>query len=110
MRKKTIVGIAAFISIFVSACSGSAGLNEVDPPSDIAGLGSPPDVIVRSSSCVVFGLSHFAFAAFTADMIPQWLPERLWLAYLTGAGHVAAGVGFSVPSLPASLRLLKRWC
>jgi uncharacterized membrane protein len=43
-------------------------------------------------SCIVFGLSHFAYAAFTAEMIPHWLPLRLWLAYATGAGHLAAGV------------------
>lgn len=42
--------------------------------------------------CLVFGLSHFTYASFTADMIPRWLPERLWLAYLTGAGHMAAGL------------------
>ncbi len=43
-------------------------------------------------SCVVFGLSHFAYAGFTADMIPHWLPLRLWLAYATGAAHLAAGL------------------
>jgi uncharacterized membrane protein len=44
-------------------------------------------------SCVVFGLSHFAYADFTAEMIPRWLPAHLWLVYFTGACHAAAGLG-----------------
>jgi uncharacterized membrane protein YphA (DoxX/SURF4 family) len=40
----------------------------------------------------VFGLSHFAYAQFTADMIPAFIPAHLFFAYLCGAGHVAAGV------------------
>jgi uncharacterized membrane protein YphA (DoxX/SURF4 family) len=40
----------------------------------------------------VFGLSHFAYAQFTADMIPAFIPAHLFWAYLCGAGHIAAGV------------------
>ena len=40
----------------------------------------------------IFGLSHWAYAQFTADMIPAFVPAHLFFAYLTGAGHVAAGV------------------
>jgi uncharacterized membrane protein len=49
--------------------------------------------ILFGVSCVVFGLAHFAYADFTAAMIPRWFPLRLWLAYLTGTCHVAAGLG-----------------
>ena len=42
--------------------------------------------------CVFYGLSHFAYAEFTATMVPAWLPQRLWLAYVTGAVHIAAGL------------------
>jgi uncharacterized membrane protein len=49
--------------------------------------------------CVVFGLSHFVYAGFTAGMIPHWLPARLALAYLTGACHVAAGVAIATTIL-----------
>lgn len=48
--------------------------------------------------CVMFGISHFVYADFTAAMVPAWLPARLAIAYLTGAIH--AGVG---------LALLLRW-
>ena len=29
----------------------------------------------------------------TADLVPAWLPYREGWAYLTGAGHIAAGLG-----------------
>ena len=41
--------------------------------------------ILFGASCVVFGLAHFAYARFTAEMVPPWLPARLGLVYLTGA-------------------------
>ncbi|HKQ11856.1 MAG TPA: DoxX family protein [Steroidobacteraceae bacterium] len=40
----------------------------------------------------IFGLSHWAYAQFTADMIPAFIPAHLFWAYVTGAGHVLAGV------------------
>jgi uncharacterized membrane protein len=40
----------------------------------------------------VFGLSHFAYAEFTAGMVPAWIPAKLFWAYFTGCAHVAAGV------------------
>jgi uncharacterized membrane protein YphA (DoxX/SURF4 family) len=40
----------------------------------------------------IFGLSHWSYAEFTADMIPDFIPAHLFLAYLTGAGHIAAGI------------------
>lgn len=38
------------------------------------------------------GASHFVYADFAAQMIPEWIPGRLFWTYLTGAGHIAAGV------------------
>ncbi len=52
------------------------------------------------------GLSHVVYVNETAQMVPAWLPARTGLAYLTGAGHAAAGLGllFSVvPALAATL-------
>ncbi len=43
---------------------------------------------------LVFGLSHFAYLAFTAQMVPAWLPWREGWAAATGAGHVLAGLAF----------------
>lgn len=41
---------------------------------------------------LVFGLSHFVYADFTAKMVPGWIPAPLFWAYATGTAHVAAGV------------------
>jgi uncharacterized membrane protein YphA (DoxX/SURF4 family) len=45
---------------------------------------------------LVFGTAHFVYADFTATMIPGWLPFPpfwpLFWAYLTGCGHIAAGL------------------
>lgn len=38
------------------------------------------------------GASHFVYAEGAAQMIPEWIPGRLFFTYLTGVGHVAAGV------------------
>ena len=51
-------------------------------------------------NCVVYGLAHFAYDDLTASMVPAWLPGRLGFAYLTGLGHVAAGIGIMVGILP----------
>jgi uncharacterized membrane protein len=57
-------------------------------------------------SLPLIGLSHFVYVDGTASMVPAWLPFHTGLAYLTGAGHIAAGVGllFSIiPRMAATL-------
>ncbi len=56
--------------------------------------------IVFGIACIEYGLSHFAFADFTAKMVPGWLPQRLFFAYLTGAGHLLAGIALVTGVLP----------
>jgi len=51
-------------------------------------------------TCVVYGLAHFAYADYTAGMVPTWLPSRMGFAYFTGLGHIAAGIGIAVGILP----------
>jgi uncharacterized membrane protein YphA (DoxX/SURF4 family) len=51
-------------------------------------------------SCLVFGLSHFVYAHFTAGMVPAWLPGRIDFVYLTGVGHLAAGLGILLTIVP----------
>jgi uncharacterized membrane protein len=51
-------------------------------------------------TCVFYGASHFAYADYTAGMVPTWLPNRFGLAYFTGLGHLAAGIGIIVGILP----------
>jgi uncharacterized membrane protein len=47
---------------------------------------------------IPIGLSHFFYVKETIDLIPAWIPFRMFWAYLTGAGHIATGLGvlFSV--------------
>ena len=40
---------------------------------------------------VIFGAAHFVYADITVSMVPAWLPDRLGLAYLTGAIHALTG-------------------
>lgn len=56
--------------------------------------------ILFGIACLVFGLSHFLYADFTAQMVPAFLPFHLPLAYITGAGHVATGLALISGVLP----------
>jgi uncharacterized membrane protein len=54
---------------------------------------------------IPIGLSHIFYVQATVDLVPAWLPYRAGWAYLTGAGHIAAGLGmlFSIfPHLAAT--------
>jgi uncharacterized membrane protein YphA (DoxX/SURF4 family) len=51
-------------------------------------------------NCVFYGCSHFAYADYTASMVPTWLPSRLGFAYFTGFSHLAAGFGIILGFLP----------
>jgi len=51
-------------------------------------------------ACVVFGIAHFAYATYSKAFVPTWLPGPMTFVYITGACHVAAGVGLIVGVLP----------
>lgn len=42
---------------------------------------------------IYFGLAHLVYFAYTAKMVPAWLPpgQAFW-TYVTAAGHIAAGI------------------
>ncbi len=56
--------------------------------------------ILFAVSLLAFGLSHFVYAGQTAGLVPTWLPFRTGWAYLTGAGHLAAGIGVLLSIYP----------
>lgn len=63
--------------------------------------------ILFGLTCIFYGASHFAYADYTASMVPAWLPGQLGIAYLTGVGHVAAGLGIIVGILPRLAAILE---
>ena len=63
--------------------------------------------ILFGLTCVFYGWSHFAYADYTAGMVPTWLPARLGFAYLTGLGHIAAGIGIIVAIVPRLVATLE---
>lgn len=48
----------------------------------------------------IFGVAHFLYIDFTASMIPEWMPCRVFWAWFTGFGHVAAGVAIVLAVIP----------
>ena len=56
--------------------------------------------ILYAVALPLIGISHFVYADFTASMVPAWLPYHVGFAYLTGAGHIAAGLGLLLGILP----------
>ncbi|HVU32016.1 MAG TPA: hypothetical protein VHE61_01180 [Opitutaceae bacterium] len=56
--------------------------------------------ILFGVACLVYGIAHFVYAAYTLPFVPTWLPARMPLVYLTGAFHAAAGVGLILGILP----------
>jgi uncharacterized membrane protein len=72
----------------------------------VSGSGAQIGRILFGVACLEYGLSHFGYARFTASMIPSFMPARIVLAYITGAAHIAAGLGlifFVLPRLAATL-------
>lgn len=63
--------------------------------------------LLYAGACVVFGISHFVYSEATAGMVPAWLPYRLGFAYLTGAGHLAAGLAMLFGIIPTEAATLE---
>jgi len=91
------LGTCEFLLPF-GACLALIGATKLDEDPSIRGRGPSGDSLVLAGRiCFGVGLigcgaSHFVYAEFAAQMIPAWFPQRLLFTYLTGAGHVAAGL------------------
>jgi uncharacterized membrane protein len=76
-----------------------AGLREGSPLSFAAGeKGIHLAGMLFAVSLLPIGVSHLVYVKQTAELVPAWLPYHVGWAYLTGAGHIACGLGvlFSV--------------
>jgi uncharacterized membrane protein len=49
---------------------------------------------------IPIGISHFFYVKETINLIPTWIPFRPFWAYLTGAGHIAAGLAILLSVVP----------
>lgn len=49
--------------------------------------------ILFGAALIPIGLGHIFYAQITASLVPVWLPGRLALAYITGYGQIACGLG-----------------
>jgi hypothetical protein len=50
-------------------------------------------------SLVVFAVQHFLYAGFVANLIPGWIPARLFWAYFTGIAFVAAALAIATKKM-----------
>jgi len=99
--------IGDWLGIAEAAAMASAALMFAAAWSGIAAAGAARRgaFVAFGLSALVFGLSHFKYAEFTAAMIPPWLPARIPLAYVTGAAHALAGLAI----LTGIRRTLAAW-
>ena len=103
--------IADWLGIAETAAMASAALMFAAAQAGSAAAGAirRGGMLVFGLCAILFGVSHFAYADFTASMIPAWLPQRVGLAYLTGAAHALAGLAIAsgiCRTLAASLESL----
>src|SRR5262245_844635 len=43
------------------------------------------------------GIMHFIYVAFVTDLVPVWMPGRLFWTYFTGVALIAGGLGMMLP-------------
>ncbi len=103
--------IADWLGIAETAAMASAALMFAAEQAGIAAAAAARrgGMGVFGLAAILFGVSHFVYADFTASMIPAWLPQRVALAYFTGAAHALAGVAILsgvLRTLAASLEAL----
>jgi uncharacterized membrane protein len=61
-----------------------------------------------AASCVVFGIDHFEFLRFVANIIPFWIPWHIFWTSLTGAGFIATGLAFVAAGFGSAIRRLAK--
>ncbi|HXD21977.1 MAG TPA: hypothetical protein VN613_01360, partial [Gemmatimonadaceae bacterium] len=59
-------------------------------PFDLTAFGP----VFVGASLAAFAGEHFASAANLAQLVPRFLPGRLFIAYFVGAAHLAAALSF----------------
>jgi uncharacterized membrane protein len=103
------LGFGEIAVLFAGGWVLFARIGEIREGSPLAGINSEKSIRIAQMFFAVWlipiGLSHIVYVQATRDLVPAWLPYREGWAYLTGAGHIAAGLGvlFSIfPRLAAT--------
>ena len=58
---------------------------------------SPLGPLLLSAFMILGGIQHFVYIDFVAKLVPAWVPEPRFWAYLTGVALIAGGVGILLP-------------
>lgn len=90
----TVWGAWNAIAEITALTAAGFGLCATNFPGEAGRRGAIAMRAVFGACALVFAVSHFVYADFTASMIPKWLPFPLFWAYVTGIGHGLAGLSF----------------
>jgi len=63
--------------------------------------------VIFGAALLPVGLAHIFYVGITAGMIPSWLPFRVGLAYLTGVGQMACGLGVLLSIFPRAAAFIE---
>jgi len=56
--------------------------------------------VLYGLALIPIGVSHFTYAQAALDLVPTWLPARVFWSDLGGVGHLAAGLGILLGVFP----------
>jgi uncharacterized membrane protein len=76
-----IIGIFTYRRDFQSGSRDAFGLTAFGP-------------VFVAASLAAFAGEHFTAAAALAQIVPKWMPARLFIAYFVGVAHLAAALSF----------------
>jgi uncharacterized membrane protein len=78
-----------------------SGLNDVAFFSRLSGQrGIRIAQIIFGLAVIPVGVAHIVYLSITTSLVPSWLPFRPALAWITGAGQIACGIGMLFAILP----------
>ena len=84
-------GAAEILAMASGGLMAFAGLGRIDP--GLARVLRQVGRLAFGACLLVFGVSHFLYAKFTASMVPAWIPPgQMFWTYATGIGHFVAGL------------------
>jgi uncharacterized membrane protein len=83
------VAAGAWTLLWLGAAESARRSKAIEVGSTFFGLMTP-----------IFGVAHFLYIPFTASMIPEWIPSRVFWAWFTGAGHIAGGLSIVTRIIP----------